>query len=409
MDNELEKQTPVSKFSKNISCKCDAAGHCTFHHTVSDPESHKECRGGNGPPKSDGVLPCIYLGKLNQENKWPDADHPIYECPHHGHCTRFSNRRHTGLKDCSKCSDYVNHEDSLVSDKYLDPLHITDRFRKKTDSLRGMLAGKAAFLVCGGPSLKEIDTLRLGDRGVFSLGVNNVAAYTPEGVDPLQVPPTVSAFVCSDPPQKFHSGIWEDPKIMKFVPIPKLKNNRAKLRHCHENGTYEFTGRHTYECPNVWGFDRRSWLACDDTWFSTTRAAWGNQKQGHNKLGEPRCANTTFLGLRLLQYLGCRTIFLLGVDFYMNPDAGLHENYAFGEQRDSSAVRSNNRHYEISNNWFLRLRPVFERYGFQTFNCNKHSHLRAFPYVPYERALEICKQHMPKNWDIKDWYKKDEN
>ncbi len=390
-------------------CKCDSVGHCAFYNVVSSRETHKHCRGGGGPPESDGTAPCVYLGKLNEENKWPKANHPVYECPHHGHCTRFPNRKHTGLKDCSKCEDYVTADSPDLSYKFLDPLTVTDRNRNKTNILRGMLKNRAAFLVCGGPSLKEVDVSRLADRGVFALGVNNVAAYTPEGMDPLKMPPTVSAFVCSDPPSKFHDGIWLDPKIMKFVPIPKLKGNRGNLRTCHGQGRYEELGLRTSECPNVWGFDRKSWLSCDHQWFTNTRASWGNQKEGHAKLGEPRCANTTFLGLRLLHYLGVKVVFLLGVDFYMVPEAELHANYAFGEQRDAGAIRSNNRHYEISNDWFKRLRPVFERFGFQTFNCNKNSHLRAFPYVSYERALEICQSTMPTNWEIKDWYIKNED
>jgi len=53
------------------------------------------------------------------------------------------------------------------------------------------------------------------------------------------------------------------------------------------------------------------------------------------------------------------------------------------------------------------LRPVFERYGFETYNCNPLSRCRAFDYVPFDLALEVVRGDVPKEpFDLKFWYNK---
>ena len=335
---------------------------------------------------------CIHLGEeLGIQRR--RVDQPIYKCQLYDECTLTKSR----LRNCFSCSDFVAVDDIDIKNKWQDHLRIVDREGKRTHVLRNFLSGGAAFLVCGGPSLRQLDLEPLRQRGVFSLGVNNVAGYAP-----------VSAFTCSDPPSKFHSGIFLDPKVMKLLPEPKLiHRKRGALRKKTKEGKFQWMGISTQDCPNTWGYDRRSWLACDDSWFLGAGAAWGNHDAGVKKTGEPKTVNTMFLGLRLLQYLGAKTIFLLGVDFYMNPTSGLRDNYAFSEKRDAGAVSSNNNQYKIANDWLIRLRPIFEKYGFVTYNCNPESHLRAFDYVPYETAVRVCRgQVPPEPFDLDDWYTK---
>lgn len=370
---------------------------------------------------------CIYLGDEVSGN--------IHECCRYEQCIPVGERE--GIVDCGRCKSKVLVGTIPEPDDWYDPLRVTDRKRTPTDALRGMLwpAPGAAFLVCGGPSLNYLDTSQLGDRGIFSLGVNNVCGHVP-----------ASAFVCSDPPSKFHWGIHCDPKIMSFFPSPKLTGRRAKIRRklpedkwadctvCGMTGRVEVTKRgvtkekkcgechglkirkfetldlRAHQCPNTWGFTRRGWLKCDDTWFTEPGAAWGNLNDGIKRLGLPesqKTVNTMFLGLRLLQYLGARQIFILGCDFWMDPEAAEGKNYAFNELRWASAVESNNRQYEIANEWLCNLRSVFEKWGFQTYNCNRESRLRAFDYVPFGDALAACRGLVPEeSFDLKEWYAK---
>jgi hypothetical protein len=319
--------------------------------------------------------------------------HVRYGCAIYGTCTLGPNDG--WAPDCQNCKLYAAAASPPPKD-FLDPLKVYTADGQPTHALRNMLRGGAAFLVCGGPSLKTVDYRRLSERGIFSLGINNVAGLAP-----------VSAFCCSDPPSKFHSGIFLDPKVIKLLPAPKLRPSRGAIRKKNQDGSFSKLPFITADCPNTWGFDRREWLTCDDTWFTEPSASWGNMKNGVERTGERKTACTMLLGLRLLQYLGARRIFLLGVDFHMSPTAGQHNNYAFGQSREPDSVKSNNTQYEITNDWLVRLRPVFERWGFGVYNCNQYSHLRAFDYVPFEQALEVCRGPVPvEPFDLAGWYEK---
>ena len=145
----------------------------------------------------------------------------------------------------------------------------------------------------------------------------------------------------------------------------------------------------------------------DDTFFTDPQASWGNQNVGVRRVGEENTACTMLLGLRLLHYLGAKRVFLLGVDFRMQRGIGNNGNYAFGQQRNEDAIQSNNEQYRIVGDWMTRIRPTFEKFGFQVFNCNPLSGLRAFDYVPFSDALEICRGVVPDDiFDLSAWYEK---
>jgi len=372
-------------------CKCVVPGHCPWHDCVTDSESFTQCK--NGVVPKSNWNPCLYLGESSDVTS---DNQPRYVCKQYGFCTLRGNS--DGLPSCRRCRLRLRMDEAGFPEKWIDPLRVTDRFGHDTDVLRNFLQGGSAFLVCGGPSSRKLPIEKLGKRGVFSLGINNVAGWAP-----------VSAFVSSDPPMKFHWGIFCDPKIMKFIPTPKLGKKRGKLRSKQADGSFIWlTDLYPEVCPNVWGFARRSWLSPDKTWFTEKDAAWGNQNQGVKRLGQHKAANTTFLGLRLLQYLGAKKIFLVGVDFWMEPKAGLKDNYSFGEHRDEDAITSNNRHFLISNEWLIKLRPIFERFGFETYNCNQHSRLQAFDYVPFDIALKECQGMVPDEpFSLENWYSKE--
>lgn len=332
-------------------------------------------------------MACIYLGESIKGS--------THACSIHGQCDPVASDPKSNRRACSLCKDHAS-IDQLLADTstFIDPLRITmSDGVTPTNHLRNFLKGGAAFLVCGGPSLKNLPLERLYERGIFSLGVNNVAGRVP-----------CSAFVASDPPRKFHSSIFFDPKIIKLLPTPKLQKNRGKLRKKVGNEFIDLDDT-TSNCPNVWGFERRSWLACDHTWFTDTAAAWGNHNSGVEQTGERKTVNTTFLGLRLLQYMGARYVFLLGVDFGMDPYKEAKDNYAFGETRNMEACITNNNQYAVSNDWLTRLRPVFESFGFYTFNCNPLSYLRSFDYVPFSEALEVVRGKVEiEPYDLSGWY-----
>jgi len=371
-------------------CKCISAGHCPWRDVITDKDEFMACREGRAVLNTEHPSkPCIYLYNLREEVL---DDAPTYRCLLYDKCTLGRNNH--AIPACADCKDFLHQCDPDLSSRFIDSLHVTNSKRIPSHMLRGMLAGSAVFLVCGGPSLDLVPYQRLSERGIFSLGVNNVAGKAP-----------VNAFVCSDPPNKFHSGIFEDPKIMKFLPVPKLGRGyqRGVLRRKEKDGTFTVLKKCAIDCPNVWGFERRSWMSPDPTFFTEPSAAWGNQDAGVERVGQPKTACTMLIGIRILYYLGARTIFLLGCDFRMGAGYG----YSFAQGRSKEAIDSNNEQFRIANDWFVALRPVFEKFGLQVYNCFRESSLRAFDFVPFDHALTICRGAVPDTeFDLAGWYEK---
>lgn len=369
-------------------------------------------------------MDCVYLG-AEQSGKLGENGCSLFDCLMHGQCT--SEGEPMMVASCAVCRDRLPLESKNFANAFRDSLRVTDRRGDGTNALRGMLEGCPAFLVCGGPSAKENDLDQLGCRGIWSMAVNNAAGFGTYGPN---------AFVCSDPPSKFCDGIWMDSRIMKFIPTPKMRRKRGRLRRkrlesshmvpcgkrckgdkcqkCHGTGevetwfdNLEIDGKwmSANSSPNVWGFERRSWLMPDDSFFLEPSAAWGNHQAGSSKTNQPKTVCTMLLGLRLLYYLGARTIYLVGVDFKMNSNLSILENYSFDEDRDKGACESNNRQYEIVNKWLCEMGGTFERFGLKVFNTNRSSSLRAFPHVPFDVAIMDATKNLPgQPFDLRNWY-----
>jgi len=275
-----------------------------------------------------------------------------------------------------------------------DNLIILDRERNPTTCLHNLLAGRSAFLVCGGPSSNDSPLEMLSSRGIWSLAVNNSAGHP-------RIRP--QAFVCADPPNKFSHSIWLDPGILKFVPTPKMGGRRGNLRQ-KINGAFQPLEKSILDCPNVWGFNRNSWLTPNDDFFQSDGACWGNHQSGVEKTGQPKTVCTMLLAIRLLRYLGASKIYMVGVDFRMTPDKG----YSFNQGRDQAACESNSAQFVIVNDWLCEMQSsgVFKRAGLQIFNTFERSGLRAFPFVPFVDAIKEARGIIEETPDCSGWYEK---
>lgn len=302
--------------------------------------------------------------------------------------------RGTQNVDCSGCSDLLQLTDKDFHSKWQDPLVILDRHRNQTSSLRHLLVGGSAFLLLGGPSSNALPLELLARRGVWSLAVNNMAGHP-------RVRP--QAFICADPPSKFSHSIWLDPGIMKFVPTPKLSGYRSYLRK-KVNGSFSDLGKSVLQCPNVWAFQRWSWLWPDERFFLTDGACWGNQDKCLAMTKQPKTVSTMLLGIRMLYYLGARRIYLVGADFNMSPTNG----YSFGQGRDAGASASNNHLFEVVNHWLCTMssNKTFDKMGVKIFNCYERSGLRAFGFAPFEAAIEEAVGSVEACPDLSEWYEK---
>lgn len=332
---------------------------------------------------------CVYFGE--ETGRKNEKGQAVHACQLHEECVPSDGD--ATVASCDGCSRRLSIEDKGWPDDWEDPLLVMDRRRRKTDCLRDLLAGGSAFLVCGGPSA-DAQLELLNRRGIFSLAINNASGH------PKHRP---QAMLCADPPMKFTHSVWLDPGVMKFIPSPKMKGKRARVR-TKIDGVFGRSDRDLSRCPNVWAFQRESWLTPDDRFFLTEGASWGNHDSGTKRTGEAKTVCTMLLGLRMLRYLGAKRIYLVGVDFRMAPDYG----YSFPQGRTEGASYSNNRQFAVVNQWLCEMerRGVFHRFGVAVYNTFERSGLRAFPYVPIGEAVEEAVGIIEREPDLQGWYEK---
>lgn len=238
--------------------------------------------------------------------------------------------------------------------------------------------GRSAFLVCGGPSLKQIDLSLLNQRGILTYTLNNAVSVVRSQL-----------WSCVDDPGHFVDVMWRDPAIMKLIPLDHM-DKRFNVR--DERGTLVPSKETVGEMPNVLGFRRNeNFVAEQYLWESTVN--WGNHSEWKDADGFTGARSIMLAAVRILYYLGVRTVYLLGCDFKM--EVG-QQNYAFDQDRSPGSVRGNNYTYMVLNKRFDRLKPIFDEEGYQVFNCTPNSGLKAFPYKDYQAAVAEATASMPK-------------
>jgi len=249
--------------------------------------------------------------------------------------------------------------------------------------------GRSLFLVSSGPSTKKLDLTQLNAPGVMTMGLNN---------SPKMFRPNM--WTCVDSPASFLRSIWMDPTIQKFVPIcsvdkPIFDNDsiviheKGKvLRDKDDNAIFDDkAGKfltqeggeplRVRDCPNMMYYRRNEhFRAAQYLWEDTIN--WGN----HGELGGAR--SVFLVAIRLAYLLGFRRVYLLGVDFDMSNKVG----YSFKQSRNQGSVKGNNETYEKLVKRFTELKPIFDREGFEVFQCNKDSKFKVFPHLSYKDALK---------------------
>lgn len=218
--------------------------------------------------------------------------------------------------------------------------------------------GRSCFLLCGGPSVKNVDLSPLDGHGIMLAAINNAAAtYRPH------------IWIGLDTPDTFLESVWRDPTIQKFHPLAYTELRITKApdapRAC--------------DMPNV-VFLRRNDAFNAETWLHEDTLNWGDR--GDEQRGG---RSTMVLAIRLLYHLGFRRIYLLGADFSMKVGPGA---YHFDQGADETAARRNNNLYAWMNKIFTDLRPTMEANGLEVLNCeNPGSRLTAFAHVSLADAV----------------------
>lgn len=233
--------------------------------------------------------------------------------------------------------------------------------------LADMYRGRTAFFIGAGPSFSQIDKTKLSLPGILTFGINNTAkSFRP------------NLWTCVDEPGHFIKSIWLDPTITKLVPFCHAEKT------IFDNEKWTETNIKVGDCPNVLFYRRNEVFNAEQFLFEDT-INWGN----HSELGGGR--SVLLVALRLMFFLGVRTVFLLGVDFEMSPD----KKYHFAQDRTQQSINNNNETFRLLIERFTLLKSIFEKYNFNVFNCNKESKLTVFPFIDFEEAVKIATQEMP--------------
>lgn len=373
------------------------------------------------PP--DRRLPCVHRGEVVRTvlcQTCPRAakrEVNVYACAMHGECTIYRNEHNT--KACSKCKQRAESRIEKPAEKpspKIEPQQITpepesisddrpkpkpkpaivppgtfipgpnvtgflvDSFGRSQDAMRDMYRGAACFLLASGPSLNLADKSLLEQRGILVASVNNAGIQNAR--------PHLAFFV--DAPGKFHPAIWLDPGVKKFI---RRNQDGKQIRFPNGNGGWVKRGTKPANCPQTYffregsGFDAPTFLTrATPSW----EAAWTDHRTGKNH----KKRSVFLVAIRMLYWLGIRTVYLVGVDFRYRPGG----TYAFsGCDKEAASCGSNNTTMGVINEWMKELRPIFESKGFRVYNTTEGSRLTAFDHVSLQDAVANVLKNFPVN------------
>jgi len=279
----------------------------------------------------------------------------------------------------------ARHEGFAVG-RYLQPAPMIFTRDGHNVFLGDMYRGRSAFLIAGGPSLNGFDLSLLQRRGILTCAVNNAAAvFRPH------------LWVSIDDPGNFVDVVWRDPGITKFVPLCHMEKHFTVRDGAGELvPSSELVG----DMPAVFGY-RRNERFQPEQWLYEDTFNWGNHSRTCDSDGNRGSRSVMYVAIRLLFYLGIRRLFLLGCDFRMQEGIS---NYAFPQDRSVSSIRGNNSSYQVLNQRLTRLKPYFEREGYEIFNCTANSGLTAFPHASFDEALAAASGELPAIIDTSGMY-----
>lgn len=258
-------------------------------------------------------------------------------------------------------------------------------------NLENLYKSASCFLVCGGPSLNAINLNLLNQAGILIASVNNTGALVRSNF-----------WFSVDHPKSFHSNIYFDPHVLKFIPEENL--DKSFLIH-DSKGKLQPSNKRIFNISNVLSYRRNKDFNAE-TFLEEPTINWGNHGSVKDSYGNKGGRSVMYPAFRILYYLGIRRLFLLGCDFKMN----VEQPYAFPQKKHLGGCHSNNQAYEIHNNRFTNLRPYMEKKGFKVYNCTPKnlSNLTAFEFMEYQEAIRICTKDIKENPILENMYGNEE-
>lgn len=253
-------------------------------------------------------------------------------------------------------------------------------------NLENHYLGEPVILICGGPSLRDVDFSSICESGITTMGMNNSwNVYKPD-------------LWCSvDPASTFSNRGWADPQIMKFAPVSEM---RTRLRQKRDDD-FVVLSKTPGKSPNTLFF-KRSVGFQPDSFLSQPTLNYGERGGRIDCTGIRGSRSVMLAAIRLLYYMGFRRVYIIGADFEM----GDGDHYATGERHDQHTITGNNGTYDALNHRFGELRQHFDDAGFNVVNCTIGGKLEAFDRDTLEIVLEKEKRLSPVGHDVSGWYAK---
>lgn len=274
---------------------------------------------------------------------------------------------------------------------------------KRPVYLNNIYRGSSLFLCCSGPSLLQHNLSLISGMPTFAVNNAPIALRRHGGFSP-------TFWTMTDDVGNFCASIYEDPRILKFLPDGKVNHkifDNNKWNRQFPSGDC-FKKKKIKDCPGVLYymrppkerefFDANTFLQGDEfcwgNWAQRCHCGYVRPEDVKDKLC-PECGerknwgsrSCMLVAVRMAYELGFRKVFLLGCDFTMSKE---EQNYAFEQERAAGAVRNNNNTYRMLNMRFDALKPVFDRAGFEVYNCFEGSGLKSFPYKPFAECVEMA-------------------
>lgn len=253
-------------------------------------------------------------------------------------------------------------------------------------SLRNLYRGSHGFIILSGPSLNMHDLSLLSEtRGIVTMGVNNSwSVFKP------------NLWICLDEPHYFLDMCWKDPSIMKFVPFV-FSNKNIGIK--DENGKFSKSPLWVNNLPSVLYFKRNLRFRVKE-FLTEPTVNWGVDDNDSDELGLTGGRNIILAAVKMMYYLGFRTIYLLGADFKMEEGKPTH---AFSQHKNLKNIPGHNASFDTINKRFVAMLPEFELAGLRVFNCYEDSGLTAFPYMSYAEAIHVASKEFQKPLDVAGW------
>ncbi len=245
----------------------------------------------------------------------------------------------------------------------------------------------SAFLICSGPSIKDVDLSCLNSRGMLTCTVNNSGTMYRSNI-----------WIAYDYPGNFSDAIWRDPGTLKFIPTQRLQQT---IRVRDKDGKLIDSDLVAGRMPATIGY-RTNRSFRPEHWLTEDSINCGDDKPLKNDDNEQYGTRSVMLAaIRLLHFLGVRRLFLLGCDFRMSYGV---DNYGFPQSRSRKSVRQNNQIYRTLSEKFKFLLPYFQKAKFEIFNCTPNSGLTVFPFLDLPTALKMVTSNMPPKIETEGMY-----